>query len=271
MGPALACLVIRVIPLAPPHAAGLLLISLAPTAPFFPLMVRRARGDMSSAGAFMLVATVGTVVFLPLLAPLLINGLTVGIWTLAKPLLTLVLLPLLAGFVIRACAPRAAGALFPVVKRGGAIFLLMTAVLTVILYGQSMLSALGSYAIGAQILFLGVLAGLSYAAGPGLTQGQRSAMSLGMCTRNIAAVFIAYFGITDPDPGIFVMIVLVVPLALSVALIAARLFAGQAGVERVGGEAQAAVGRTSVWDGRCALRGLTSRVLARREKGESCE
>jgi len=54
-------------------------------------------------------------------------------------------------------------------------------------------------------------------------------MALGMCTRNIAAVFVAYFGITNPDPGVFVMIVLVVPLALIVALIAARIFAKQAG------------------------------------------
>ena len=45
VGPALAWLITRVIPLMEAHAAGLLLISLAPTAPFFPLMVRRARGD----------------------------------------------------------------------------------------------------------------------------------------------------------------------------------------------------------------------------------
>lgn len=40
-GPALAYLITRTIPLAEGHAAGLLLISLAPTAPFFPLMVIR--------------------------------------------------------------------------------------------------------------------------------------------------------------------------------------------------------------------------------------
>ena len=52
-------------------------------------------------------------------------------------------------------------------------------------------------------------------------------MALGMCTRNIAAVFAAFFGITNAPPGMFVMIILVVPLALIVALIAARLFARQ--------------------------------------------
>ena len=55
-------------------------------------------------------------------------------------------------------------------------------------------------------------------------------MALGMCTRNIAAVFAAFFGIENPPEGLFVMVVLVVPLAAIVALVAARLFARQAPV-----------------------------------------
>jgi hypothetical protein len=45
-------------------------------------------------GAFILVVTIGTVVFLPLEVPLMIKGLEVSAWALAKPLLTMVLLPL---------------------------------------------------------------------------------------------------------------------------------------------------------------------------------
>ena len=84
VGPALAWGITQIIPLSAPHSAGLLLISLAPTAPFFPLMVTKARGDMSAAGAFILVATIGTVIFLPLLVPFLIKGLTVSIWGLVE-------------------------------------------------------------------------------------------------------------------------------------------------------------------------------------------
>jgi len=36
-------------------------------------------------------------------------------------------------------------------------------------------------------------------------------------TRNIAAVFTAYFDITNPPPGLFVMVILVVPLATTIA------------------------------------------------------
>ena len=226
VGPLVAWLITIILPLSEPHAAGLLLISMAPTAPFFPMMVRNARGDMSSAGAFMLVATIGTVVFLPLQVPLMIKGLTVDTWALAKPLLTMVLLPLLIGLGIKVFKAPLADKLFPTVKKIGTISLLITAVLTAVLYYREMFSAVGSYAIGAQLILLVVLTVLSYKVGFGLKQGQRSAMALGMCTRNIAAVFVAYFGITNPNPGMFVMIVLVVPLALIVALIAAKKFAG---------------------------------------------
>jgi BASS family bile acid:Na+ symporter len=237
VGPALAYLITRVIPLAAPHAAGLLLISMAPAAPFYPLTVRKARGDMPFAAAFILLVTVGTVVFLPLMVPLMIKGLTVSTWALASPLIVTVLLPMLVGLAIRGYAAPVADKLFPVVKRIGVISLLITAVLTLVLYWREMLSAVGSYAIGAQVLFIIGLTLVSYKVGFGLKQEQRSAMSLGMCTRNIAAVFVAYFGISNPDPGIFVMLVLVVPLTVIISFTAARMFAKQAGATAEGGVA----------------------------------
>jgi bile acid:Na+ symporter, BASS family len=228
LGPALAWLITWAIPMEVPYAAGLMLISLAPAAPFYPMMVRRARGDMDFAAAFILLATVCTVVLLPLMLPLLVRGLKVSAWALARPLLMTVLLPLLAGIAIKVSAPKTAKKLFPVIKRIGIIFLLITAIMTFALYWREMLGAIGGFAIAAQIIFFTVMTIATYKIGFHMKQGQRSAMSLGMCTRNIAAVFVAYFGIQDPDPKIFVMMVLVVPLALGVALIAARIFLRQA-------------------------------------------
>jgi len=233
VGPAIALGLTKIIPLSEAHAAGLLLISLAPTAPFFPLMVSKARGDMSSAGAFILVATIGTVIFLPILVPILIEGLEVSIWALAKPLLIMVLLPLLIGFITKVYKEPIADRLFPIIKKIGTISLLVTAVLTFWLYWEEMVSAIGSYAVGAQVIFFALITFLSYKIPFGLKKTQRSGMALGMCTRNIAAVFVAYFGITNPDPGVFVMIVLVVPLALIVALIAAKIFAKDVGRQEV--------------------------------------
>lgn len=53
-------------------------------------------------------------------------------------------------------------------------------------------------------------------------------MALGICTPIVAAVFAAFLGITEPPPGLFIMIVMVVTLTLIVAMVAARVFAQQA-------------------------------------------
>jgi BASS family bile acid:Na+ symporter len=229
VGPALAYLITRILPLSEGHAAGLLLISLAPAAPFYPVVVRRARGDTAYAAGFILLATVGTVVLLPIMAPLIIKGLIVTAWALTKPLLITVLLPLIVGLAIKVYKEKLADKLFPIFKKTGNIFILIVVALTFVIYWREMVDALGSFAIGALLLFFIVLAVLSYKIGLGLKQQQRSVMSLGMCTRNIAGVFVAYFGIVNPDPGIFVMVVLVMPVTIIVALIASRSFSKRAG------------------------------------------
>ena len=94
VGPAFAVLLTKVLPMAEPYATGLLIFSLAPTAPALPLFIRKARADMSLAAAIMPLAVVSTVVLMPLMAPLLIPGLTLSSWAIGKPLLLTVLLPL---------------------------------------------------------------------------------------------------------------------------------------------------------------------------------
>ena len=228
VGPILAYLITKLLPLSEPYAMGLILASPAPCAPFYPLVVRKARGDIGFAAALLLLAAVGTVVLMPLMLPLMIKGLTVSAWAIAKPLLTLVLTPLMIGIAIRVYAAPVADKLFPVVKKIAGLFTLITLILVLVLYGKGMLSSMGSFAIGAQLLFLGGMVLVSYKVGFGLKQSQRSVVALGVGTRNIAAVFAVLMAIPNPDPGLVVMIVLVVPLSLIVAIVAARVFAKQA-------------------------------------------
>ena len=183
---------------------------------------------MSFAASFMMLTTLGVVLFLPFLAPWLIEGLAVDAWDLARPLLIMVLLPLVIGVAIRQSSHNVAEKLLPVVQKIGMLFLLIALVLTFVIYGRELLTLIGSFGPGAQLLFFVAITVLSYTIHFGLGQQQRSAMALGMCTRNIAAVFAAFFGIADPPEGMFVMVVLVVPMAAIVAVVAARLFARQA-------------------------------------------
>jgi BASS family bile acid:Na+ symporter len=229
VGPAFAYLLSTILPLAEPYAIGLLLAGPAPCAPFYPLVVRKARGDVAFAAALLLLTAVGTVVLMPLMLPPMIKGLTVSAWAIAKPLLTLVLTPLVIGIALKVYAAPMATRIFPVIKQIASIFTLITLVFVLVLYGKGMLNSMGSFAIAAQLLFLCGMAFVSYKVGFGLKQDQRSIMALGMGTRNIAAVFAVLMAIPNPDSRLVVMIVLVVPLSVIVAFVAARLFAARAG------------------------------------------
>ena len=74
-----------------------------------------------------------------------------------------------------------------------------------------------------------VMAVVPYLIGFGLKQTQRSVIALGMSSRNISVGFVAFFGIADPFPGMFAMVVLVVPLHVIIGLLVVpRIFAKQA-------------------------------------------
>lgn len=221
VGPAVAWLLIQVLPLSDGHAAGLMLASLAPIAPFLPLAAAKARGDLTFTGAYILLGTVATVVLMPLMAPLLIKGITLSVWPLAKPLIALVLIPLLIGVAINAYKPAVAIRIFPFVKKIGGIFLLLCLATTLWIYGKEMLTTIGSFAPGAWILFMVLMAILPYVIGFRLDQSQKSVIALGMSSRNISAGFVAFFGISNPPDGMFLMVLLVVPLHVVIGLIAA--------------------------------------------------
>lgn len=92
LGPVLAILITKILPLSDAHAAGLLLFSLAPTAPMLPILIRKAKADMDISAAMMPLAVVGTVVLMPIMAPLLITGAAVSSFALTKQLVLTVLL-----------------------------------------------------------------------------------------------------------------------------------------------------------------------------------
>ena len=238
VGPALAWLISQVLPLSPGHAAGLMLCSLAPLAPFLPLAAMRARGDMTFSAAYVLLGTVLTVVLMPLMAPRLIKGLTLNTWALAKPLILLVLIPLLFGVALRFYKPAVAVKIFPWVKKTSGIWLLLCLATTLWIYAKQMLSTVGSFAPGAWVIFMVVMAVLPYLIGFGLKQNQRSVMALGQSSRNISAGFVAFFGISNAPEGMFLMVLLVVPLHVIIGLLAVPpIFARLAGSAGTAGEA----------------------------------
>ena len=229
VGPAFAVLLTRVLPMDESYAIGLLIFSLAPTAPALPLFIRMARADMSLAAAVTPLAVVGTVVLMPLMAPLLIPGLSVSSWAIGKPLLLTVLLPLVIGVAIRMYASQVADSIFPTVKKIAGVSTLLLLVFTLVFHWRELLGTLGSFAVGAQVIFTIAMAAVAYAFGFGLNQAQRSAMSLAVCSRNGGAMFVAITAFPVIEPKLMVMILLAVPVPVITWYFLAKFFASRAG------------------------------------------
>jgi BASS family bile acid:Na+ symporter len=229
LGPAVAWGLTRLIPLAPPYAMGLILIGLTPCAPFLPMMVDRARGDMSYTASFMLLASVGMVAIMPFAVPLLVDGLSVTAWMVAKPLLSVVLVPLVIGMVTLRRAPDFAGRAQPVVKKITGIATIIMLLLCVVIYGEGFVGSAGSFATLTQVIFYAIVTAGAYALAFGLPQDQKSVLALGVCTRNLGAAFAPLFAVAGTDERAIVMVALGVPLQTIAAMVAARVFAGRAG------------------------------------------
>ncbi len=228
LGPAVAWGITQVIPLEPPYAMGLILIGLAPCAPFLPMMVDRARGDLGYTASFMLLASVGMVAYMPLAVPLLVQGLSVSAWVVAKPLLAVVLVPLVIGMVTLRRAPGFAARAQPVVKKITGLVTIIMLVLCLVVYGEAFIGSAGSYATLAQVIFYCAVTAGSYMLAFGLPQNRRSVLALGVCTRNLGAAFAPLFAVAGIDERAIVMVALGVPLQTIAAVVAARVFGSRA-------------------------------------------
>jgi bile acid:Na+ symporter, BASS family len=238
--PGLAYLLTVVVPMEPPYAIGLLLLGLAPCAPFLPPMVDRARGDTGYTAAFMLLTSVVTVGYMPLAVPVLVKGFSAGAWTIAKPLLFFLLLPLAIGVAIQFRSVSVASKLQPFVKKATAIDTLLMLGLCVVVYGNAFLGLVGSYAIGVQSLFFSVAAVGPYLLSFGLPPGQKSVLSLGMCTRNIGAALAPLFAAPDVDQRAIVMVAFGVLMQATFSFVAATYFGRRAEIAEPGAAPTAA-------------------------------
>ena len=227
--PALAYLLGVVLPLTEPYAMGLLLLGLAPCAPLLPGMVDKAQGDVNYSASFMLLASAGTVVYMPIAVPLLVKGLTVTAWTVAKPMLILVLIPLVLGTGIQLRWPAIASSLQPWVKKVTGVDTLLMLLLILVIYGKGFVGAIGTWAILAQVLFFTVTIVASYGLAFGVAPRRKSVLTLGLSTRNCGAALAPLLVAQDVAQEATVMVTLGIPMMVLFSVVAARVFARRVG------------------------------------------
>jgi len=188
-------------------AFGLLVLGCTAGAPFLPKLAERARGDIAFAVGVMVLLMVVTVGYLPIVLPMLLHGVTVDPWKIARSLVLLMLLPLGAGLVLRASREDIAARVKPLLDRISNISLILLLVLITAANISKVLQVFGSRAILAGLLFiaLGFVIGWLLG-GPGA--GTRRVVALGTAQRNIAAALVVA-GESFDDPKVVVMVTVV--------------------------------------------------------------
>lgn len=220
IGPALAIMLTWVVPLQPPHALGLVLLAMAPGAPFLPAVAAPVGGSPAYVAAFFVIATIGAVVYMPVAVPLLL-GLAADPWAIARPLVVFIILPLAAGAGLQALAPRMAARLQRVVHPVATTAMLLVLAIVALGYWRDFLGVVGTYAIAAQCAFLAIATVGAYVLSPGLPEGQRRVLALGISTRNVGAAAAPLLA-SSTDRSAMVMIVLAVPTTVAGAALASR-------------------------------------------------
>jgi len=226
--PALAYAITFVVPLNPTYAIGLVLLGMAPCAPFVPILVDKAKGDLGFTAAFMLLASAGTVVCMPFTVPLLVKGLTTSAWAIAKPLLIVVLLPMAVGVVIRRNWDSLASKMLPVAKKIAGIAGLLWGVFCLIIYGKGLLSMAGSFAVASELIFFGIICFGTYWLGIGMPHEQKAVVSVGVTTRNLGACLTPLLSAPNVDEQATLMIVLALPIMVIVTLLGTKWFLSHA-------------------------------------------
>lgn len=195
-------------------AIGLLIVACAAGAPFLPKLVQVAKGDVAFGVGLMTLLMVITVVYMPVVLPLLLQGVQVDALAIARSLFFQMLVPLAIGLFIRARYEEIAANIQPAFSQASNIALIALMVLGLIIGFDSFVGAFGSWSILSSLLFVIGAVVIGYLlGGPGMNT--RSVVSLGTGQRNLAAAMIVAGGnFSDPDVLTVVLIVAIIGLAL---------------------------------------------------------
>jgi predicted Na+-dependent transporter len=102
----------------------------------------------------MVLLMVVTIVYLPIVLPLLLLGVSVNPWDIAKSLIFLMLVPLAIGLLIKASAPDTAAEYQPLMSKASSLSVLVLMVVELGLNVSSILDLVGTGGIVALLLFV---------------------------------------------------------------------------------------------------------------------
>ena len=219
--PILALILVRVIPALfgqfPEDATiAFILLATAAGAPFLPKLAQLAKGNIAFSVGLMVLLMVVTIFFLPIALPLLLPGVEVDSWEIAKSLIITMLVPLGIGLFIKSrYADIAPGLQKTFGQASNTALMLMMGVLLVVNF-NTVLSTIGTGVIIAGVIFYLVAVLIGYLLALGGDKNTRNVMGLGAGQRNISAALVVAAGnfADRPDVMIALIVLAIVDMVL---------------------------------------------------------
>jgi BASS family bile acid:Na+ symporter len=218
--PLLAYLINLVIPLSNGLKVGLILVSTAAGAPFLPKLAQAAKGNLAFSVGLMVLLMIVTILYMPIMLPLLVQGVTVNPWDIARSLIILMLIPLAAGLFIKARYGEIAARLHPPMAQASTFAIVLLLVSGLLANLSAILEVIGTGGIIAALLFLAVAFVIGYFLG-GKDAPIRSVLGLGTAQRNLAAALVVATANFAGDPDVIVMVLVLGLLGLVVLMVTA--------------------------------------------------
>jgi BASS family bile acid:Na+ symporter len=215
--PIVAFVIILILPLDEPLVIGLICLATAAGAPFLPKLAEVGKGNKGFSVGLMVLLMLVTIIYVPIVLPLMLQDVEVNPWEIAQSLIVLMLIPLAIALFIKARYEDTAAHLQPIFAQASNLALLVLIVLGVVLNFQAMIGLVGSWGILAAIVFVLLSLGIGLALG-GSDSGIRTVMGVGTGQRNVSAAMVVAGGfgaevITYVIVVALIMLVLLMPLA----------------------------------------------------------
>ena len=237
--PAVAYVIVQIMPnissFSEDNGIAFIILGAAAGAPFLPKLAQMAKGNIAYSVGLMTLLMVVSVFFMPFALPLMLPGVEVDSWAIAKSLITTMLVPLGIGLFIKARYEDAAANLQPVFGQASNTSLLLMMGVMLLMNVKTILGIVGTGVILAGIAFYLFAVGIGYFLSVGGERDIKSVMALGTGQRNLSAAFVVAAGnfAHKPDVIITLIVLVIVDLFLLLPL------AGEIG-KRVGAKEETA-------------------------------
>jgi predicted Na+-dependent transporter len=231
--PIVTFIILQVIPLDQGLAIGLVLMAAGAGSPFMLKLVQFMKADMAFAVGLMLILSIVTLIYMPLVLSILLPGISVNPTSIAVSLLVLIFLPLIIGTTIKSRYGEIAKTIQPTFNQISNIFIFIVIILYLGLNYKDFLAVFGTGALIAALIFVLAAFTIGYLLG-GPSKNTKSVLGMGTAIRNSSAAFVVAVTNFSSEYDVMAMIIVVYMLSIIIMMIiSGEMSRGSKGSETV--------------------------------------